>query len=86
MKGMYEIWGEGTSYEQLEEAVNAYPEERKLPYLTSENTFKINIDSFGKTFTTQEQKELLKRLAFIPFKVYFTTLFSLVICISRSDA
>ncbi|XP_021713615.1 tRNA (guanine(10)-N2)-methyltransferase homolog [Chenopodium quinoa] len=68
VKGMYEIWGEGTSYEQLEEAVNAYPDERKLPYLTSENTFKINIDSFGKTFSTQEQKELLQRLAFIPFK------------------
>ncbi|CAO2833139.1 unnamed protein product [Amaranthus hypochondriacus] len=68
VKGMYEIWGEGSSYEQLEEAVNTYPDERKLPYLTCEHTFKINIDSFGKTFSTEEQKELLKKLEFIPFK------------------
>ncbi|XP_010694965.2 uncharacterized protein LOC104907696 [Beta vulgaris subsp. vulgaris] len=68
VKGMYEIWGEGSSYEQLEEAVNAYPDERKSPYLTSGSTFKVNIDSFGKTFSTQEQKKLLDRLAFIPFK------------------
>lgn len=72
VKGIYEIWGEGSSYEQLEEAVNAYPDERKSPYLTSGSTFKVNIDSFGKTFSTEEQKKLLDRLAFIPFKVYFS--------------
>ncbi|KAL9235212.1 hypothetical protein vseg_009994 [Gypsophila vaccaria] len=68
VKGMYEVWGEGTTYEQLEEAVNSYPDERKLPYLSSESTFRVTIDSFGKTFSTDEQKDLLEKLAFIPFQ------------------
>uniref|UniRef100_A0A0D9YTM9 tRNA (guanine(10)-N(2))-methyltransferase n=1 Tax=Oryza glumipatula TaxID=40148 RepID=A0A0D9YTM9_9ORYZ len=48
VKGIYELWGQGTTYEELERAVMAYPEERKLPYLTPESTFKIVVDSFGK--------------------------------------
>lgn len=68
VKGMYELWGEGSSYEQLEEAVIAYPNDRKLPYLTSESSFRINLDSFGKTFSTEEQKDILNKLSFIPFK------------------
>jgi len=71
VKGIYELWGEGSSYEQLEEAVRDYPDDRKLPYLTSESSFRINLDSFGKTFSTEEQKDILKKLSFIPFKVLY---------------
>ncbi|GAB4855310.1 hypothetical protein Ancab_023929 [Ancistrocladus abbreviatus] len=68
VKGMYEVWGEGSCFEELEEAVREYPDERKLPYLTCESTFKINMDSFGKVISSEERKERIKRLAFIPFK------------------
>lgn len=71
VKGIYELWGEGSDYQELEEAVNAYDNERKLPYLAPESTFRISIDSFGKVFSTEEQKERINRLAFIPFKVHF---------------
>uniref|UniRef100_A0A0E0CLY9 tRNA (guanine(10)-N(2))-methyltransferase n=1 Tax=Oryza meridionalis TaxID=40149 RepID=A0A0E0CLY9_9ORYZ len=68
VKGIYELWGQGTTYEELERAVMAYPEERKLPYLTPESTFKIVVDSFGKVISFQEQNDIMKSLTYIPFK------------------
>lgn len=70
---MYEVWGEGSSYEELEEAIRGYPDERKVPYLSSETTFKINADSFGKVISSQEQNDRIKGLAYIPFKVLIYT-------------
>lgn len=68
VKGLYELWGEGSSDEELEEAIKSYPDERKLPYLTSENTFKITVDSFGKIMSFQEQNDRIRGLSYIPFK------------------
>ncbi|KAF8404389.1 hypothetical protein HHK36_009272 [Tetracentron sinense] len=68
VKGIYELWGEGSSYEELEEAIKGYPDERKLPYLISESTFRITVDSFGKVISFQEQNERIQGLAYIPFK------------------
>lgn len=79
VKGIYEIWGEGSNYEELEEAIMRYPDDRKLPYLTSESTFKITVDSFGKVISFQEQNERIKGLAYIPFKVGF-----LLTCLDRN--
>lgn len=69
VKGMYELWGEGGSYEELKDSVLSYPDERKLPYLDSDSTFKITVDSFGKVISLEEQKELIQGLSYIPFKV-----------------
>ncbi|KAK8316847.1 hypothetical protein V6Z12_A13G070600 [Gossypium hirsutum] len=68
VKGIYELWGEGGSYEELEEAVKSYPDERKLPYLGSESTFKITVDSFGKVMSLLEQNERIRGLSYISFK------------------
>lgn len=68
VKGVYELWGEGSTYEELEEAIKAYPDERKLPYLTSESTFKITVDSFGKVISFEEQNDRIRGFSYIPFK------------------
>ncbi|CAL9003436.1 unnamed protein product [Prunus brigantina] len=68
VKGMYELWGEGGSYEELEECIRNYPDERKLPYLDSNSTFKINVDTFGKVISLQEQTQRIQGLSYIPFK------------------
>ncbi|KAL9458655.1 hypothetical protein AB3S75_007509 [Citrus x aurantiifolia] len=68
VKGMYEVWGEGSSYEELEEAIRSYPEDQMLPYLSFDTTFKITVDSFGKVFSFQEQNDRIKGLSYIPFK------------------
>ncbi|XP_015875206.2 uncharacterized protein LOC107412023 [Ziziphus jujuba] len=68
VKGMYELWGEGSSYEELEAAIRNYPEERKLPYLDSGSTFKINVDSFGKVLSLDDQNQRIQGLNYIAFK------------------
>ncbi|KAL0357113.1 UNVERIFIED_CONTAM: tRNA (guanine(10)-N2)-methyltransferase [Sesamum calycinum] len=68
VKGIYELWGEGRSFEELEEAINSYPDDRKLPYLAPGTTFKITIESFGKAISSHEQSDRFQKLAFIPFK------------------
>ncbi|WCJ41973.1 hypothetical protein M5689_022807 [Euphorbia peplus] len=68
VKGIYELWGEGSSYEELEESIMSYPDERKLPYLTSESTFKITVDTFGKVISFQEQNDRITAFTYIPFK------------------
>ena len=59
VKGVYELWGYGTTYEELEKSVREYPDERKLPFLVPESSFKIVIDSFGKVISSQEQNEII---------------------------
>ncbi|XP_009416944.2 uncharacterized protein LOC135622772 [Musa acuminata AAA Group] len=67
VKGFYELWGQGSSYEELEKAIKEFPDERKLPYLTSDSTFRITVDSFGKVISFQEQNERIQGLSYIPF-------------------
>lgn len=71
VKGIYELWGEGSTCDELEEAINEFPDDRKLPFLSSESSFKIVVDSFGKVLSLDEQNERIERLAYIPFKVLF---------------
>lgn len=82
VKGLYELWGEGNSYEELEEAIKNCPDEQKLPYLTSESTFKISVDSFGKVISFQEQNDRIQGLSYIPFKVFLVLfVFSILVSI-----
>ncbi|KAK8698690.1 hypothetical protein V6N13_114799 [Hibiscus sabdariffa] len=60
--------GEGSSYEELEEAIKSHPDERKLPHLGPESTFRITVDSFGKVMSLQEHNERIRGLSCIPFK------------------
>lgn len=69
VKGIYEIWGEGRDFEELECAVKNYPDDRKLPYLCPDSTFRICVESFGKVLSSHEQNDRIQKMAFIPFKV-----------------
>ncbi|PKA57461.1 tRNA (guanine10-N2)-methyltransferase [Apostasia shenzhenica] len=68
IKGIYELWGQGTTHKDLEEAIRDFPDERKLPYLTPESSFRIVVDSFGKVISFQEQNEHIRGLSYIPFQ------------------
>ncbi|PHU04999.1 hypothetical protein BC332_25821 [Capsicum chinense] len=68
VKGIFELWGEGSSSEELEESIKNYPDERKLPYLTSDSTFKIAVETFGKVISFEEQNKRIQSLSYIPFK------------------
>ncbi|OAY70042.1 tRNA (guanine(10)-N2)-methyltransferase [Ananas comosus] len=68
VKGIYELWGQGINYEELEKAVREFPDERKLPYLTPESTFRIVVDSFGKVISFEEQNERIQGLRRVDLK------------------
>ncbi|XP_060175856.1 uncharacterized protein LOC132606399 [Lycium barbarum] len=68
VKGIFELWGEGSSFEELGESIKNYPDERKLPYLTPDSTFKIAVETFGKVISFEEQNERIRSLSYIPFK------------------
>ena len=76
MKGLYEIWGQGSSYEELKEEINSYPDDRKLPYLTEDSTFRIIVDSFGKAISFKDQTARIHGMSYIPFKVFAFVCFS----------
>ncbi|CAN4084761.1 unnamed protein product [Withania somnifera] len=71
VKGIFELWGEGSCFEELEESTKSYPDERKLPYLSSDSTFKIAVETFGKVISFEEQNERIRSLSYIPFKNLF---------------
>ncbi|CAA6660335.1 unnamed protein product [Spirodela intermedia] len=68
VKGIYELWGHGSNHQELEEAIKLFPEERKIPYLSSDSTFRIIVDSFGKVISFEEQNKRINGLSYIPFK------------------
>lgn len=69
VKGIYELWGHGSNHQELEEAIKLFPDERKIPYLSSDSTFRIVVDSFGKVISFEEQNKRINGLSYIPFKV-----------------
>lgn len=68
VKGIYELWGEGTTHDDLEKAIRCFPDERRLPYLKPESSFRIIVDNFGKVISFQEQNDRIRGLSYIPFK------------------
>ncbi|MCO5592830.1 hypothetical protein L7F22_046833 [Adiantum nelumboides] len=68
VKGIYEVWGAGRSYDELRKDIESYPEDRKAPYLTANSTFKVVVDCFGKGLSLQEQTQRINTLHYIPFQ------------------
>eukprot|EP00775_Hariotina_reticulata_P006648 gene6648-6873_t len=64
-----EIWGEGSTFEEMQHAVEALPKAVKSPYLDSKESFRVVLDSWGFKWSSTEQRQLLDQLAaFLPFQ------------------
>ena len=48
-KALIELWGEGEDVAALKSAIDAYPDERKAPFLAADRTFKVEIEDFRKS-------------------------------------
>lgn len=48
-RALIEVWGEGGSQDELNAAIQAFPEDRKQPYCAEGTTFKVCVEDFGKT-------------------------------------
>jgi tRNA (guanine10-N2)-methyltransferase len=61
MRGVLEVWGQGTSYEECVAAAEAYPVASKDALRAS--GCKIHVDGFGRKFKKEEQRERVARFA-----------------------
>ncbi|KAK3260705.1 hypothetical protein CYMTET_30355 [Cymbomonas tetramitiformis] len=68
VKGIYEVWGEGTTWEECAEEIKKYPEERITPYTKENTTFKVVVEGFGKSITREEQMSYIHSMTFIDFQ------------------
>mmetsp|Transcript_41008 Transcript_41008/g.68660 ORF Transcript_41008/g.68660 Transcript_41008/m.68660 type:complete len:488 (-) Transcript_41008:449-1912(-) len=68
IKGLYEVWGEGDTFEEMLAEVQNYPIDKKQPYYSESITFKLVMEGFGTKLNSVMQKDLLKKLACIPFE------------------
>ncbi|CAO3638258.1 unnamed protein product [Cunninghamella echinulata] len=65
IKKIYELWGEGSTYEQVHEQVKAHPEKWEDYKMQS---FKFNVSSFGRTVTAKEQLSVINSFAYLGFE------------------
>ncbi len=64
-----EIWGEGSTWEELEASISACPDSIKDRWLGADVKFKIAVETYGFKIGERELQESIQRLHFIPFKV-----------------
>uniref|UniRef100_A0A0D3AW16 tRNA (guanine(10)-N(2))-methyltransferase n=1 Tax=Brassica oleracea var. oleracea TaxID=109376 RepID=A0A0D3AW16_BRAOL len=60
--------GRYVATEQLKDSIGSFPDSRKLPFLASDSTFRISVETFGKALTFDEQRERINSLTYIPFE------------------
>lgn len=64
-----EVWGEGATWEELTEAVKSFPAHLKQPWGTSQTSFKLVVDGWGKVIKHQQQLEIIEKFDFLGFTV-----------------
>jgi hypothetical protein len=65
-----DIWGEASSWEELQQAITDCPDPVKQPWLTADQSFRIKVE--GHAFHIRGDDEIraaVERFAYIPFQV-----------------
>ncbi|XP_032218919.2 tRNA (guanine(10)-N2)-methyltransferase homolog isoform X1 [Nematostella vectensis] len=59
-----ELWGSGSSVDELVRSLNQYPPDKMEPYRNT--TFRINIETYNKKISQGQKQEYIKVLSFLP--------------------
>ena len=68
-QSLIEVWGEGSTWEELIKAVHNFPIHLKQPWSTSQTSFKMIVDGWGKAIKQQQQLEIIEKFDFLQFTV-----------------
>ena len=68
-RALFEVWGEGSTYDEVHAAVKQYPPELQAPFMASHLSFKVVVESFGRRVTLEEQKEKIDQFSYMPIQV-----------------
>eukprot|EP01127_Copromyxa_protea_P018293 TRINITY_DN571_c0_g1_i1.p1 TRINITY_DN571_c0_g1~~TRINITY_DN571_c0_g1_i1.p1 ORF type:complete len:185 (-),score=40.18 TRINITY_DN571_c0_g1_i1:34-588(-) len=69
LKGFYEVWGEGNDYAETKEDVKRFiAVEKELHKRCASESFKIQVEAYGRKLNTQYQKEARDGFIFLDFE------------------
>jgi len=69
VRGFVEVWGEGADWQELSDAVAAYPSALKEPWLRASIPYKVSVETFGCKLAQEEQVQAIRRLSgFVDFQ------------------
>ncbi|WIA11111.1 hypothetical protein OEZ85_011255 [Tetradesmus obliquus] len=61
IRGIFELWGEGSSFEEMGAAVAALPAATKAPYCGPDTSFKVVLDAWGHSWSEEQQQQMIDR-------------------------
>lgn len=61
-KAFIEVWGEGETFEELQQSVAAYPADEREKWTGPEQSFKFVVEAWGATYTMKQQIDLIDRM------------------------
>ena len=58
-RGLYEVWGQGLTYPEVKEKVKEFCKENNDLYQQcARDSFKFNVEAYGRKLTREQQKEV----------------------------
>lgn len=66
LQGMYELWGEGSTWAELEASIKAKLPAQDPARLAAEASWAVRVDGFGCSI--EDPVALLNQLSFVPFE------------------
>jgi tRNA (guanine10-N2)-methyltransferase len=58
IRGVYELWGHGSTYAEAVRAVAEAPEEAKAAHFSADRTWCVRCDTFGRAYTMEQQETM----------------------------
>lgn len=68
IKAVYELWAYGASLAEVAQGTNALPEAFVKPFLQSDNSWAIHVNSFGRNITMEQKQDCRENFKFLDFK------------------
>jgi len=65
-KGIYEVWGEGSTYEEVFESIRRLPQEKVAPYMRG--TYRCRVRSPGRNMGDSEQMKIIRKFDWLPWQ------------------
>lgn len=66
LRSVYELWGHGRSPDELIAKLKELPNERLSPYASPKYSFRLRVDTFGKSISKEEKLKKIDALHFLP--------------------
>lgn len=62
VQGIFDVWGEGSSFEEMLQSIAAHPFHQKAPYLAPDASFKVVMSTVGFRWRPEDHKHYIHQL------------------------